>query len=247
MLLEARDVSFTYPSAQQAALKGVSLTVERGAFVTICGASGCGKSTLLHMLKPCLMPRGAFSGEVLFCGEELSALDPRRAAAEIGFVAQDPDASVVTDRVWHEIAFGAESVGTPPDELRRRVAECAEYFGLERLFDRETAGLSGGEKQLVSLAAAALIFGWILADLIPAFSVMRELMERAALSSEVVKILIKALGVCCLCELAGQVCREAGQLAIASKIDLAGKVTILLLALPLFRELLELSLSLMDR
>ena len=74
-----------------------------------------------------------------------------------------------------------------------------------------------------------------------------ELMERAALSSEVVKILIKALGVCCLCELAGQVCREAGQLAIASKIDLAGKVTILLLALPLFRELLELSLSLMDR
>ena len=100
---------------------------------------------------------------------------------------------------------------------------------------------------LVSLAAAALIFGWILADLIPAFSVMRELMERAALSSEVVKILIKALGVCCLCELAGQVCREAGQLAIASKIDLAGKVTILLLALPLFRELLELSLSLMDR
>ena len=93
---------------------------------------------------------------------------------------------------------------------------------------------------LVSLAAAALIFGWILVDLIPAFSVMRELMERAALSSEVVKILIKALGVCCLCEL-------AGQLAIASKIDLAGKVTILLLALPLFRELLELSLSLMDR
>ena len=157
MLLEARDVSFTYPSAQQAALKGVSLTVERGAFVTICGASGCGKSTLLHMLKPCLMPRGAFSGEVLFCGEELSALDPRRAAAEIGFVAQDPDASVVTDRVWHEIAFGAESVGTPPDELRRRVAECAEYFGLERLFDRETAGLSGGEKQLVSLAAAAAL------------------------------------------------------------------------------------------
>ncbi len=100
---------------------------------------------------------------------------------------------------------------------------------------------------LVSLAAAALIFGWILVDLIPAFSVMRELMERAALSSEVVKILIKALGVCSLCELAGQVCREAGQLAIASKIDLAGKVTILLLALPLFRELLELSLSLMDR
>lgn len=100
---------------------------------------------------------------------------------------------------------------------------------------------------LVSLAAAALIFGWILVDLIPAFSVMRELMERAALSSEVVKILIKVLGVCCLCELAGQVCREAGQLAIASKIDLAGKVTILLLALPLFRELLELSLSLMDR
>lgn len=157
MLLEARDVTFTYPSAQTAALCGVSLSVESGAFVTVCGASGCGKSTLLHMLKPCLMPRGAFSGRVSYCGRELAALDPRRAAAEIGYVAQDPEASVVTDRVWHEIAFGAESVGTPPDEMRRRVAECAEYFGLERLFDRETAGLSGGEKQLVSLAAAAAL------------------------------------------------------------------------------------------
>lgn len=157
MLLEANNVTFTYPSANAPALDGVSLSVESGAFITLCGVSGCGKSTLLRILKPCLMPHGEFSGRVSYRGEEIQRADPRRAAAEIGFVAQDPEASVVTDRVWHEIAFGAESVGTPPDELRRRVAECAEYFGLEGLFDRETAGLSGGEKQLISLAAAAAL------------------------------------------------------------------------------------------
>lgn len=99
---------------------------------------------------------------------------------------------------------------------------------------------------LVSLAAAGLIFGLLVVDLIPAFSVMRRLMDQVSFSGEYVRILIKCLGVCYLCQLAGQVCKEAGQLAIASKIELAGKVAILILTLPMFESLLETALSLID-
>lgn len=154
MLLEAKNISFKYSSAIEKALDNVSFNVKHGEFVTVCGMSGCGKSTLLRLLKPMLAPRGELSGEVLFCGEIAAKIPQRETAAQIGFVPQDPESAVVTDRVWHEIAFGLESIGMPREEIRRRVAECAEFFGLERVFDSETALLSGGEKQLVSLAAA---------------------------------------------------------------------------------------------
>lgn len=157
MLLTIQNLTFKYPEEERPALNGVSFSVPDGSFVTLCGVSGCGKSTLLRMLKPCLQPHGVLSGDIFFDGKPLSALPPDSAAREIGFVAQNPEAQIVSDRVWHEAAFGLESVGTDSSELRRRVAECAEYFGLERLFDSETANLSGGEKQLLALASAAAL------------------------------------------------------------------------------------------
>ena len=99
---------------------------------------------------------------------------------------------------------------------------------------------------VVSLAAAGLIFGLLVADLIPAFSMMRGLMDRVGFSGEYVRILIKCLGICFLCDLAGQICREAGQGAISAKIDLAGKTAVLLLTLPMFEQLLEIALSLIE-
>ena len=99
---------------------------------------------------------------------------------------------------------------------------------------------------LVSLTAAALIFGMLVLELIPAFSVMRRIMEQVSFSPEYVRILIKCLGVCYLCELAGQICREAGQIAISSKIELAGRIAVLLLALPMFEDLLGIALSLIN-
>ncbi len=99
---------------------------------------------------------------------------------------------------------------------------------------------------VVSLAAAGLIFGLLVADLIPAFSMMRGLMDQVGFSGEYVRILIKCLGICFLCDLAGQICREAGQGAISAKIDLAGKTAVLLLTLPMFEQLLEIALSLIE-
>lgn len=157
MLIETKELSFVYPEETAPALDGVSIAVPEGSFVTLCGESGCGKSTLLRLMKPYIQPRGAISGDILFDGQSLDLLDEREAARQIGFVAQNPEGQIVTDRVWHELSFSAESVGIPPQNIRRRVSECAEYFGLERLFESDTMSLSGGEKQLVSLAAAAAL------------------------------------------------------------------------------------------
>ena len=104
-------LSFTYPQETVPALRDVSFSVEEGEFLTLIGPSGGGKSTLLRALKPALTPHGSFTGEISFFGEPLSALDARRQAAEIGFVLQKPDDQIVTDRVWHELAFGMESLG----------------------------------------------------------------------------------------------------------------------------------------
>ena len=152
-LLEVRQLSFTYPNAASPALGGVSFAVEPGAFWALCGPSGSGKSTLLRLLKPGLALNGETGGAVRFDGEDLRSLDRRRAAAEIGFVGQNPAAQLVTDKVWHELVFGMESLGVPQAEMRRRAAETAAFFGIEPLFHRRTDALSGGQMQLLNLAA----------------------------------------------------------------------------------------------
>ena len=90
------------------------------------------------------------------------------------------------------------------------------------------------------------MFFWILGEFFPALSTLRGMMERTAFSSQALRTLMKCLGVCYLCEIAGQVCREAGQTAIASKVELAGKAAVLLLCLPMFEELLEIALTLIN-
>ena len=146
-------LSFTYPQETVSALQDVSFSVEEGEFLTVIGPSGGGKSTLLRALKPALTPHGSFTGDISFFGEPLSALDARRQAAEIGFVLQKPDDQIVTDRVWHELAFGMESLGFATPVIRRRVAEMASFFGIEEWFSRPVEALSGGQKQLLNLAS----------------------------------------------------------------------------------------------
>ncbi len=156
-ILAVENLSFRYPQCEKFALSELSFSVKQGEFVVLCGATGCGKSTLLRMLKPALVPRGELRGEVFFGGTSLSALSERDAAAKIGFVMQNPDEQIVTDKVWHELAFGIENLGLPQDVIARRTAEMASYFGIERWFDRDVSTLSGGQKQLLNLAAVMLM------------------------------------------------------------------------------------------
>lgn len=158
-LLEVKNLSFTYPrqpkdtTEPKPALSGVSLDIRRGEFMVLCGASGCGKSTLLRLLKRDLAPEGEKSGEIIFCGKEQSTLSEREAACEIGYVLQNPENQIVTDKVWHELAFGLENMGVPTPVIRRRVAEMACFFGIDDWFRKKTTELSGGQKQLLNLAS----------------------------------------------------------------------------------------------
>ncbi len=144
---------FAYPGQQNRAVDGLSLSVRRGEFLVLCGPSGCGKSTLLRQLKTVLAPHGTRSGCIRFEGRPLEAWDQREQSARIGFVQQSPDNQIVTDKVWHELAFGLESLGCDTPTIRRRVAEMASFFGIQTWFYKNVTELSGGQKQLLNLAS----------------------------------------------------------------------------------------------
>ena len=152
-LLKVENLSFTYPGQDKPALRQVSFTVNSGEFVVLCGESGCGKTTLLRLLKRELAPHGERTGEISYLGCPQQELDERTAACEIGFVMQNPENQIVMDKVWHELAFGLENMGLPQQKIRRRVGEMACFFGIDEWFRKETHHLSGGQKQLLTLAS----------------------------------------------------------------------------------------------
>ena len=149
--------SFSYPLREEPVLHDLSFTVNEGDFIVVCGPSGCGKSTLLRSLKPQLRPFGEAKGRIDFYGKPLSDYSDGETAAQIGFVMQSPDAQIVTDKVWHELAFGLENLGVETPVIRSRVAEMANYFGIHNWFRKKTAELSGGQKQLLNLASVMLM------------------------------------------------------------------------------------------
>ncbi len=152
-----KNLTFKYPASGECALNGISLSVEKGEFITVCGHSGSGKSTFLRMLKPLLSPNGERRGEILFDGKEVLSLEAEDQVRKIGFVIQSPDSQIVTDKVWHELAFGLESLGVKNPEIRARVAEMASFFGIEEWFHKKTTDLSGGQKQLLNLASVMVM------------------------------------------------------------------------------------------
>ena len=152
-LLEVKDFSFSYPECSHKVLEHVNLKIKEGTLNVVCGRSGCGKSTLLRQLKTVLAPAGNTSGQILYRGVSLKDTDHRTQSQEIGFVMQNPDNQIVTDKVWHELAFGLESLGCDNATIRLRVAEMASYFGIQQWFYKNVAELSGGQKQLLNLAA----------------------------------------------------------------------------------------------
>lgn len=151
--IEARSLSFAYPGADAAVLEGLDWSVPQGAFALLVGGTGSGKSTLLSLLKPEIAPAGERTGDARVLGENVADMDVRASAECVGYVFQDPENQIVCETVWHEMAFGLENLGVSRDEMRRRVAETSYFFGLEDWLHRDTDSLSGGRKQLLSLAA----------------------------------------------------------------------------------------------
>lgn len=148
--LAIEDLSFKYPTSADNALSHVNLKIKKGSFNLVVGLSGSGKSTLLKILKPEIAPYGDKSGNIDFFGNKNVSF------SDVGFVAQDPDDQIISDKVWHELSFGLESMGTKSSEIRRRVGETASYFGIANWFYSDTDCLSGGQKQLLNLAAVSV-------------------------------------------------------------------------------------------
>ena len=141
-IVEIRDFCFAYPDCSSKVLDQVNLSIQEGTLNVICGRSGCGKSTLLRHLKSVLMPHGTASGEILYKGKRLREIDHRTQSQEIGFVMQNPNNQIVTDKVWHELSFGLESLGYDNAAIRLRVAEMASYFGIHQWFYKGVEELS---------------------------------------------------------------------------------------------------------
>ena len=155
--IKIKNLIFSYPNSEKTALNDINLTINQGEFVTICGKSGCGKSTLLRHLKPILTPHGKTSGEIYFDGKSIYDLSDREQAENIGFVMQNPDNQIVTDKVWHELVFVLESLGINSAEIRSKAAEMASFFGIQNWFYENVANLSGGQKQILNLASVMVM------------------------------------------------------------------------------------------
>ena len=156
-LFQIQNLTFTYPEQDTPALREVSMDLRQGDYAVLAGSSGCGKSTMLRQLKTVLAPHGTKEGTILYHGIPLEKVDNRTQAAKIGFVLQDPDSQIVTDKVWHELAFGLESLGADNATIRGRVAEMASFFGIQTWFHMEVTRLSGGQKQLLNLASIMVL------------------------------------------------------------------------------------------
>lgn len=156
-ILKIENLTFTYPEQTTPVLDNVNLSINQGEFVVVFGESGSGKTTLLKMLKRELTPHGKKEGSVYYMGKPLEEWDERLSASDIGYVMQHPETQIVTDKVWHELAFGLENMGVPSAVIRRQVGEMANYFGIHTWFRKQTTDLSGGQKQLLNLASVMVM------------------------------------------------------------------------------------------
>lgn len=152
-ILRVDGLKFSYPNQLKKALNNINFSIDEGDFVLICGESGCGKSTLLRHLKPELSPHGQVSGDIYYYSQKINDYSSKQIASEIGYVLQNPNSQIVTDKVWHELAFGLENMGLDTQTIRLRVAEMASFFGIQGWFRKNVNDLSGGQKQLLNLAS----------------------------------------------------------------------------------------------
>ena len=155
-IINVSSLSFGYAGSDVLVLEDITFDIKKGEVALIIGASGSGKTTLLKMLDKSMIPEGRLSGKAEYYGRQISSLSQAEAAVKIGYVGQNPDNQIVTDKVWHELAFGLENLGVPNADIRRRVAEMSEYFGITGWYDKNTEELSGGQKQRICIARAIL-------------------------------------------------------------------------------------------
>ena len=155
-ILEIKNLNFNYVDFPPL-WENVNMQLEAGDFALLLGPSGSGKSCLMKHLIYNLAPYGNASGEILYKGQSLDSLSPYEHVKNIAYVSQNPDEQIVSESVWQELAFSLEQLGMPADKMRLRIAEVANFFGIQEWFWQKTNELSGGQKQILNLASAMVL------------------------------------------------------------------------------------------
>ncbi|PFO71171.1 cobalt ABC transporter ATP-binding protein [Bacillus cereus] len=154
---EINNLSFVYADENEYALQHISLSVQKGEFIALAGGSGSGKTTLLKHFKKELLPIGTRSGEIFYEGVLIEEVADLLSAQEIGMVFQNPENQIVMDTVIQELAFSLENIGLPSHIIQKRIAELISFLGFQDLLHQSVHTLSGGQKQLVNLAAVLVM------------------------------------------------------------------------------------------
>lgn len=154
-IININNLTFNYPDSKQSAIKNINLTVNEGEFILIVGPSGCGKSTLIRLLNRVVPDYygGTIEGEVSINGRNIEFLDKKQVIENVGMVYQHPEKQIVLQDVEREIAFGLENFNTDINTMKRNVSEVISLLGLNKIRDKQTTEISGGEKQRVAIAS----------------------------------------------------------------------------------------------
>lgn len=155
--LKVKNLNFKYALSNSQSLNNINFEVEQGEFVLVIGDSRSGKTTLLRQLKKELWPVGERNGDILFENENLKEISPIESARRIGMVFQNPDDQLVMDTVIQELAFSLENIGEDSDSIQKKIAEMVSFFGFQDILYTQVNQLSGGQKQLVNLAAVLIL------------------------------------------------------------------------------------------
>ena len=156
-ILKTEALSYTYALNEEKTLENINFSLEEGTFTLLVGASGCGKTTLLSQMKKNSAQKGTSEGTILFRNQNLSNMESEKRTAAIGFVGQNPENQIVTNKVWHELAFGLENLGISRNRMEQKIGEMTEFFGMREWLQQDTATLSGGQMQLLNLAAVMIM------------------------------------------------------------------------------------------
>lgn len=159
--IELKNVTYTYPLAEEPSVRDISAVMERGKFYSILGANGSGKTTLCNILRGFIpnFYQGEMSGEVIFDGKNLQEYEMGELASKIGYVFQNPFNQITgaRDTVYGEIAYGLENFGVPVPEIRDRVDQIMELTNITYLRDKNPFELSGGQQQRVAFAPVLVL------------------------------------------------------------------------------------------
>lgn len=155
-LLEIKNLTFNFPSFPTI-WEDLNFELPQGSFTALFGPSGSGKSALLRQLIYKLEPYGKLNGEIFYKGRELNSLSPQERVEKIAFVTQNPEEQIISESVWQELSFTLENLAIPAEEMRNRIAEISNFFGIQEWFWQKTNELSGGQKQILSLASALVV------------------------------------------------------------------------------------------